>query len=88
MKKIKLPTVLTTASIFWFIFLIILYFLINDSSNHKFLAFIGLFIVGIICLLIDLFLRKYIKKRKIVNIIGFILVVFLVLWFVNGMINR
>jgi|LakMenE18May11ns_1017448.scaffolds.fasta_scaffold9366349_2 hypothetical protein len=88
MKKIKFPTVLTTASILWFIFLIILYFLINDSSNYKFLAFIGLSIIGIIGLLIDLFLRKYIKNRKIVNIIGLILVVLLVLWFVISMINR
>lgn len=64
MKIFKYLTVLTTTSILWFIFLIIFFFLISDSSNYKFLAFIGLSIIGFIGLLIDFFFKKVYKKQK------------------------
>lgn len=75
MNLFKNLTVLTVFSILWFLFLIVFFTTINDSSGYKIWDFIGLSILGYIGLFIDFLLKKFIKNRIKVNIIGLLLVI-------------
>lgn len=80
MNLFKNLTVLTVFSILWFLFL--MFFFITDDipSGYKIITFIGSSILGFIGLFIDFLLKKFIKNRIKVNIIGLSLVIIFAIW--------
>lgn len=88
MNLFKNLTVLTVFSILWFLFLIVFFITIDDFSGYKILAFIGLSIFGIIGLFINFLLKKFIKNRIKVNIIGLLLVIIFTIWLILKIYKR
>jgi len=80
MNLFKNLTVLTVFSILWFLILIFFYITEDGLSGYKIIAFLGSSILGFIGLFIDFLLKKFIKNRIKVNIIGLSLVIIFTIW--------
>jgi hypothetical protein len=80
MNLFKNLTTLTVFSIIWFLILIFFYTTEDGPSGYKIIAFLGASIFGFIGLFIDFILKKCIKNRMKVNIIGLLLVIIFTIW--------